>query len=288
MTAALNDQAYALIQGQRYAEALQVLERSLALAPDDGETWHLAGQCRRALDDLDGAIACHERAAELLAESPPIFLALGIALQLRERWQEAIRAFARAIEIDPDYELAYNSLALTQKKRGDLEKALHNFDAGAKALARRIVKSMRNERTNPILPHPATVGTLWVEHAGYAALYLASCAEGIDGIAFPTAELAAQESRTHAHEGLYWTDQSQVDGKRVRLYLPNYFNSFHSALRWVTRYSTLIGNRGTVFGMLGNPHEARLHQNETVEFDPETGAVRRPLPSGVWLYCHKH
>lgn len=271
MAATLNERAYTLIQGQRYADALKVLEHSLALAPDDGESWHLAGQCRRALNDLDGAIACHEQAAELLAESPPIFLALGIALQLQERWQEAIRAFARAIEIDPDYELAYNSLALTQKKCGEPEKSLHNYDAGAKALARRIVKSMRNERTNPILPDHDGAGTLWVEHAGYAALYLSCSAEGIDGIAFPTAELAAQEARTHAHEGLFWTDESQEDRQRIRLYLPNYFNAFHDALRRDTRYSTLIGNRGTVFRMLGNLEEARLHENEAMEFDPATG-----------------
>src|SRR5438309_2877381 len=57
----------------------------------------------------------------------------------------------RAIEIDSDYELAYNSLALTQRTSGELDKALYNYDAGAKALARRIVKAMRNSRSNPIL-----------------------------------------------------------------------------------------------------------------------------------------
>lgn len=266
MTSVLNDQALCLIQGKHFAEALHVLEHSLTLTPDNGETWHLAGQCRRALNDLDGAIACHARAAELLVDSSSVFLALGIALQLRDQWEEAIRAFARAIEIDPDFELAYNSLALTQKKCGELDKSLHNYDAGAKALARRISKSMRNERTNPILPHPDAVGTLWVEHAGYAALYLACDAEGIDGIAFPTAELVAQEARTHAHEGLYWTDQNQDGGKRIRLYLPNYFSAFHDALRRDTRYSTLIGNRGTVLELLGRSEEAQQHMDEADQF----------------------
>src|SRR5947207_3125506 len=64
---------------------------------------------------------------------------------------KAIMAFRRAIEIDSDYELAYNSLALTQRTSGELDKALYNYDAGAKALARRIVKAMRNSRSNPIL-----------------------------------------------------------------------------------------------------------------------------------------
>ena len=60
----------------------------------------------------------------------------------------ATEAFRRTIEIDADNELAYNSLALTQKKCGKLTKALSNYDAGAKDLARCIVKAMQNDRSN--------------------------------------------------------------------------------------------------------------------------------------------
>jgi len=107
-------------------------------------------QCR-FLNNIDGAIQHLSRAAELKRD-PSIFLALGIAFQLlNTQSDKAIMAFRRAIEIDSDYELAYNSLALTQRTSGELDKALYNYDAGAKALARRIVKAMRNSRSNPIL-----------------------------------------------------------------------------------------------------------------------------------------
>ena len=160
MTQALIDPAIELMKGQRFGEALHLLRRAIDQDPSQWNAWYMAGQCCRFLNDFDGAIAHLSRAAELKTDERSIFLALGIAFQLHAQWDDAIEAFRRAIEIDSDYAPAYNSLALTQRKRGELDKALHNYDAGAKALARRIVKAMRNSRTTPILKHRDTVGTL--------------------------------------------------------------------------------------------------------------------------------
>jgi tetratricopeptide (TPR) repeat protein len=189
-------------------------------------------------------------------------------LQLRAQWGEAVEAFRRAIEIDPDYELAYNSLALTQKKAGELEKALHNYDAGAKALVRRLAKAMQNSRNSPILKHRETVGTLWLKYASYAALYLASSVKGISAIAWPTGAQAEEEERTEKHAGLYWADVPNDKGETVRLFLPNYFNTLRESLRHDAAYSNLIGNRGTVLELLGRREDARQHFDEATEFQP--------------------
>lgn len=228
----------------------------------------MAGQCCRFLNDIDSAIEYLAHAAEMKSDDPSIFLALGIAFQLRTQWDDATEAFRRAIEINADYELAYNSLALTQKKRGDLTNALHNYDAGAKALSRRIVKTMRNDRSSPILKHRDTVGTLWIEQATYAALYLASLEERIQGIAWPTGEQAQREEQTEEHAGLYWTDVLNDKNCTARLFLPNYFNTFRELLRRDVAYSNLIGNRGTVLELLGRDDEARQHFEEASEFLP--------------------
>lgn len=187
---------------------------------------------------------------------------------MRTQWDAATDAFRRAIEIDTDYKLAYNSLALTQKKRGDLTNALHNYDAGAKALSRRIVKSMRNDRSSPILKHRDTVGTLWIEQATYAALYLASLEEGIQGIAWPIGEQAEREEQTEEHAGLYWTDVPNDKNGTARLFLPNYFNTFREILRRDFAYSNMIGNRGTVLELIGRHDEAHQHFDEASEFAP--------------------
>jgi tetratricopeptide (TPR) repeat protein len=73
-------------------------------------------------------------------------LALAIARQLNAEYPAAIDALRLALEIDPDYANAYNTLAMTQKLMGAYEKALHNYDAGAKALARAIVRSLQTQK----------------------------------------------------------------------------------------------------------------------------------------------
>ena len=79
----------------------------------------------------------------------------------------------------------------------------------------------------------------------FGALYLASSAEGIGRIAWPTGDQAVEEERTERHGGLYWTDLPGNGGQLVRMYLPNYFNTFRELLRRDALYSNLIGNRGT-------------------------------------------
>lgn len=267
----LTDQAIDLMKAQRFADALPLLQREIAEYPKNWSTLYMAGQCCRFLNDIDGAIKHLSRAAEIKSDEPPVFLALGIAFQLNTRWEEAIEAFRRAIEIDPDYELAYNSLALTRKKRGELNEAAHNYDAGAKALARRIVKAMRNDRSNPIVKHRDTGGSLWIEQATYAALYLASLNDSILSIAWPTSEQAEQEERTESHAGLYWVDLPNDKDETVRLFLPNYFNTFRETLRQDRAYSNLVGNRGTVLELLGQHDEANRHFSEADEFQPTSG-----------------
>lgn len=268
MTQALVDPAIALMKDQHFGEALQLFRRVIDQDPSQWYVWYMAGQCCRFLNDIDGSIEHLSRAAELKRDEPSIFLALGIAFQLSTQWDNAIEAFRRAIEIDSDYELAYNSLALTQKKRGQLDKALYTYDAGAKALVRRIVKAMRNNRTSSILKHRETVGTLWHEYVIYAALYLASSAEGINSMAWPTGEQALEEERTEKHSGLYWIDVPNDKRETVRLFLPNYFNTFRELLKRDATYSNLVGNRGTVLELLGRHDEARQHFEEATEFQP--------------------
>lgn len=268
MAQALVDRAFELMKGQGFSEALNLLRQAIDHDPLNWNAWELAGQCCRFLNNIDGAIQCLTHAANLKKDEPAVLLALGIAFQLNNQWDDAIKSFCSAIEIDPDYDLAYNSLALTQKKKGELDKALHNYDAGAKALARRIVKSMRNNRDSPILKTRPTACTLWSQYSLYGATYLVSTTKGIDGIAWPTGEFALEEERTEKHAGLYWIDMRNNKERTDRLFLPNYFNSFRGQLERDAAYSNLIGNRGTVLKLLDRHDEARLHFEEATEFMP--------------------
>lgn len=265
------DTAAGLMRARSFVEALDILNQVVVADPSHWNAWYLAGQCYRFLGDADGAVQHLSRAADLRRDDPSILLALGIAFQQGSRWNEAIASFRRAIEIDEDFELAYNSLALTQKKRGELDKALHNYDAGVRALGRRIAKSMINSRRNPILKNRETAGRLWVEYASYAAVYIASAAGDVGSIAFPTGEMAVEEERTERHEGLYWTEVMNEKQGSVRLFLPNYFNTFLDALCNDLAYANMIGNRGTVLDLLGREDEARIHISEATEIQTVVG-----------------
>jgi len=261
------DRAIQLMERRRFGDALPLLRLAIRENPSAWNLWYMAGQCSRFLNDIDGAVEHLTRAAELKADEASVFLALGIALQLRTQWDDAIEALRRAIEIDSEFELAYNSLALTYKKCREHTKALHTYDAGLNALARHIVNAMRNSRRSPILKYRDTAGHLWVEQAIYAATYLASSA-GIQNAAWPTGEQASAEERTEAHAGLYWVDMLNDKHETVRLFLPNYFNTFRETLRRDASYSNLIGNRGTILELLGRHDEATQYYDEATEFLP--------------------
>jgi tetratricopeptide (TPR) repeat protein len=271
MSQDLVDTAIDLMRGRDWEQALVLLRQAIDDDPTIWGRWYMAGQCCRFTNDLEGAVRYLSHAVELQPDVPQVFHALGIAFQLQGRFSQAIEAFGRAIEIDPEAELAYNSLALTQKLAGDLEKAVHNYDAGLKALARGIVKSMSNNRSNPILKHRDTSGQRWTEQALYGAIWLVSLVPEIESLAWPTGESAAEEERTELHGGLYWEDRNNTQNKRVRLFFPNYFNTFREGLRLNRSYSDLLGNWGTVLQLLGKEDEAQQHFQEATEFLPRDG-----------------
>jgi len=261
-------QAIDLMKAQNFAAALSLLQKAIDQDPSHWGNWYMAGQCCRFINDLDGAVTYLRRAIALKSDEPPVLLALGIALQLTNRLAEAIDAFRQAIEADPDYELAYNSLALTQKKQGEFELALYNYDAGTKALSRRIVKSLQNDRSSKLFKHRNIQYHLWTEYATYAAIYLCSINERIKRLEWPTGEQAMEEEHTERHGGLYWIDSIDSESKLVRLFLPNYFNTFRESLRQDRVYADFIGNRGSVLEQLGRNEEANQHLNEARFFLP--------------------
>ena len=270
MPMSLRDHAMELMDENQFREALLLFQKMIQTGHSDWGVFYMAGQCCRLINDLDGAISYLSQADKLNPEDPTILHALGISLQLKKSFHEAIDKFRKALELDPDFVLAYNSLALTQKKMGELEKALHNYDAGAKVLAQGIVKAMRNKSSNKILKHKDISHNLWFQYAIHGAIHNSALAKDIQGIAMPTGETAMEEERTEFRKGLYWVDQLKDDKKKYRLFLPNYFNTFRVTLRQDPTYANLIGNRGTVLEFLGRNEEAQKHFDEADYFLPTT------------------
>lgn len=265
------DESARLIRLGLYDQAAVRLRPCIEVEQPSWNALYLLGQCHRFLNQFDEAIRLLDLAAQTAPAQAPVFLALGISFQLNGQLDQSQRVFLKAIEIDPDYALAYNSLALTQKIAGEFEKALHNYDSGCKALARRIVKSLVNHRSSRIFKHRDTVGSLWLEQALYGALYLATERDGLHKIAIPSGDTASAEEATEKNGGLYWQDSINADSERVRFFLPNYFNTVREAFKSEPTYANLLGNRGTVLELVGRGDEARAHADEATSFLPAAG-----------------
>jgi hypothetical protein len=103
------------------------------------------------------------------------------------------------------------------------------------------------------------------EYACYAGLWLA-VKDGMDSIAMPTGETATRDAETGFLRGWYWSDALDKDGKNVRSFYPNFFNTFRDGLAKGGVYRDLIGNRGTVFEKVGRSQEAQAHYEEAIDF----------------------
>ena len=265
MSDAARDAAITLMRSGNYQSALESFKTLIADEPRDWTLFYMAGQCARFTNDIQSATAYLLRATELDDSQPQVFLALGIAQQIQGQLWESQEAFRKALELDSDYDLAYNSLALTQKKMGKLDLALHNLEEGLKVLSRSIARKMRNTEENKIFPHPNIRGRRWVKYALNAATYL--CANEPDiKLAWPTGGQAIAETDSQVHRGLYWLDTTDTERAKTRLFLPNFFNTFFSLLRSESPYAHMLGNLGSVLELQGNQEEAELCYEEAKEF----------------------
>jgi tetratricopeptide (TPR) repeat protein len=255
-----------MMKTQQFAEVLRLLHQAIEAAPSDWSNYYMAGQCARFLEDLDSAVIHLKQAVSLKPDDPAVLLAYGIALQLTKNFPEAVNTFRSAITSDPDYELAFNSLALTQEEQGDFASALETYESALQALARRLAKAMRNNRSNRIMKHDECQFHLWFEYATYGALYLCSRDPNVQGIAMPSASLALEEEQTERNGGLFWIDQLDTDNKQVRMFMPNYFNTFREALRTDRTYATILDNKGLLLEQQGRLEDAKQCLGEARHF----------------------
>lgn len=96
---------------ERLPRVQQRLERAVARNPWHGPSLARLAMLYHAISEKRAlGLALAERAAVLLRDDPFAQTAYGIALRDRGRLEEAIRAFERALELAPDFELAKGEL----------------------------------------------------------------------------------------------------------------------------------------------------------------------------------
>lgn len=269
MSLAPIEHALKQIDSKQYEAAIETIKPILIHDKSNWYALYLLGQCFRFIGNFDSSIYFHLEAIKANDREPCVFLALGIAYQLAEKFNEAIEAFKAAIRLDPHYPLAYNSLALTLKKCGDLELSLNVYEDGIFALARSIIMSMKNTHDNEqIEEFGNTENGHWRKYAHYAAEWMTKTdgvlydGRPIQSLIFAHTWLATDDS----FKGIYWDDRKNEDGEMFRLFMPNYLNTFMATLKRGGIYAKLVENRGVVLELQGKLKEATEHYDEANNF----------------------
>jgi tetratricopeptide (TPR) repeat protein len=125
--ARLAEQANALLQEQRLADAEARLSRLLEAFPEDAEGLLLLGRLRYLQKRCLEAEVILKRLLAVQTNSLNGLIQLGLALHCLERWQEAAATLERAIELKPDFAQAHLNLAAARARSGDSAGAIRAY-----------------------------------------------------------------------------------------------------------------------------------------------------------------
>jgi len=95
----------------------------LAAAPDHADAWHFLGVILHQRHQLEAALHHLETALSFRRDKALYFNNYGVVLKDAGRWNDAIAAFQRAVELNPAYSDAHANLAAAYLLKNDLTRA---------------------------------------------------------------------------------------------------------------------------------------------------------------------
>ena len=110
--------------------ALACFQRALTLEPNDEDKPYLysyIGSCLRDLQRFEEAVPALEKGLELDEERPDIHNILGVCHFKADRFEQAVHHFQRAVELNPVSAIDYANLAINLQRLGRREEAIHNY-----------------------------------------------------------------------------------------------------------------------------------------------------------------
>jgi tetratricopeptide (TPR) repeat protein len=121
--------AYYLHQGS-YKEALEELDRAIALNPSSAAAHNLSGMAHFQQKDYDAAEGQFRKAVELNPSLAVAYNNLGGVYAIKHQWNAAKENLKKAISLSPDMASAYFSLGTVQFNLGEAEEATACFAKG--------------------------------------------------------------------------------------------------------------------------------------------------------------
>src|SRR6478752_3993589 len=128
----LLDQGWKTQQAGQARAAEQIYLQVLAAEPKDANAWCFLGMALHEQERYDDALAAYHKAMELQPDFPIALNNLGNTYRLMRRLPDAVKTFDRAIALKPDYLIAYKNKATTLCWEGQVEPALRVYEAAEK------------------------------------------------------------------------------------------------------------------------------------------------------------
>lgn len=107
-----------LLDAQRSEEALEKIDAALTLEPESGVAFRLKGRAYHQLGRLEEAIEAYHQA--ILSDDRDVWSMnnLGLILIEQERFSEALRPLARAVELQGEVGIFHNNLGVAMERTG--------------------------------------------------------------------------------------------------------------------------------------------------------------------------
>ncbi|TET32381.1 MAG: tetratricopeptide repeat protein [Planctomycetota bacterium] len=124
--------------GKKYAEAAAILDKAVKAHPQNPEIYYLLGAVTLSLGKPNEAIKHLNIAIELNYDKPAeVYHKIGNAYVDLKKYDDAIKAYKRAIFESPSYGRAYYNLGELYRFKNELKKALDMYETAAAAASMR-------------------------------------------------------------------------------------------------------------------------------------------------------
>ncbi len=270
--AALFAHAYALHRQGRLAEAAKAYEQVLHNDPRDFDALHLRGVIAARSGNPEEAVDLLERA---IAVNPTVAAAhsnLGAALRALKRPQEAVASYERALQLDPNTPEAYSNRGNALQELSLMQEALESYDHAltlkpdyADALYNRANALRHLERLDEALASYELALALRPNHA-----------EAWSNRGICLSKLKRHEQALASYETAVTLQPDYAEGWSNRGAALNEMKrheealaSYERALEFNPEYAEAWGNRGTTLSDLQRNEEALASYERAIGLRPD-------------------
>lgn len=135
---------------QGYAqEGMNLLKEEFIVNPTDWKIHYHTGIAWRIIGDFDKAIHSYQQSVDFCHDNFMNHYGLGIAYQLKSDFANALKSLIQAHQLEKTSVEVLNSLGMTYKKIGNIDKAMEVYNFAVQTLMGNIMTELENEGINP-------------------------------------------------------------------------------------------------------------------------------------------